>query len=61
MDAPHWDSNPGSAEVSKRALLASAQKETRKEHAQKTKVSAVMASVDPQVLFGEREFNSFID
>jgi hypothetical protein len=37
--------------VSKRALLASAQKETRKEHAQKTKVSAVMASVDPKALF----------
>ena len=48
MDAPHWDSNPGSAEASKRALAASAGKETQKEHAQKTKVSAVMASVDPE-------------
>ena len=51
MGAQHRDSNPGSAEVSKRALPASAGKETQKEHAQKTKVSAVMASVDPKALF----------
>ena len=51
MDAQHRDSNPGSAEVSKRALLASAGKETQTEHAQNTKVSAVMASVDPKALF----------
>ena len=58
MAAPHWDSNPGSVEVSKRALPVSAGKETQKEHAQKTKVSAVMVSVDHQVLFGGQSAGS---
>ena len=52
MDAQHRNSNPGSAEMSKRALPVSAGKETQKEHVQKTKVSAVMASVGPNALFG---------
>ena len=52
MDAPHRDSNPGGVEVQKRPLLASAQKESQKEHTQKPKGSVVMASVEPQVLFG---------
>ena len=52
MDAPHRDSNPGGVEVQKRPLSASAQKESQKEHTQKPKGSVVMASVEPQVLFG---------
>ena len=52
MDAPHRDSNPGSVEVLKRPLSASAQKESQKEHTQKPKGSAVMASIEPQALFG---------
>ena len=52
MDEQHWGSNPGSSEASKMPLSASAQKESQKEHAQKTKVSVAMASVEPQALFG---------
>ena len=52
MDAPHRDSNPGSVEVLKRPLSASAQKGGQKEHTQKPKGSAVMASIEPQALFG---------
>ena len=52
MDEQHRGSNPGSSEASKRPLSASAQKESQNEHAQKTKVSAAMASVEPQALFG---------
>jgi hypothetical protein len=43
MDAPHWDSNPGSAEVSKRALPASAGKEIHN---------------DPKTLFGGKPVGS---
>ena len=52
MDEQHRGSNPGSSEASKRPLSASAQKESQKEHTQKTKVSAVMASVQQVALFG---------
>ena len=51
MDEQHRDSNPGRSEASKRPLSASAQTESQKEHAQKTKVSMAMVSVEPQALF----------
>ena len=58
IDAPHWDSNPGSAGASKRALPAPAGKKAQKMHAKTARVSAVMASVDPQVLFGGKPAGS---
>ena len=58
MDEQHWGSNPGSPEASKRPLSASAHKESQKEHAQKPKGTAVMASIQPQVLFGGKPAGS---
>ena len=58
MDEQHWGSNPGSSEASKRPLSASAHKESQKEHAQKPKGTAVMASTQPQVLFGGKSAGS---
>ena len=52
MDEQHRGNNPGS-EASKRPLSASAQKESQKEYTQKTKVSAVLASVQQIALFGD--------
>ena len=52
MDEQHRGSNPGSSEASKRPLSASAQKESQKEHTQKTKVSEVVESVQQIALFG---------
>ena len=52
MDVSHWDNNPCSAEVKKRALAASASKATQQDNAQKPKGSAVMVNVVPQDLFG---------
>ena len=58
MDEQHWGSNPGSSEASKRPPSASAHKESQKEHAQKPKGTAVMASTQPQVLFGGKSAGS---
>ena len=52
MDVQHRDNNPGSAEVQKRALTASAGKETQQEHTQKLRGSAVKVNLVPQALFG---------